>query len=266
MITIFSFLIKNIELVAAICGGIIALFQWKESNTNKRVEYLNSLLERLWNNKDIQEFILLNDYNKDWYNEAFHRSDDKTLPTQADKTLSFMNYICYVVNVKVIRCKEKGLFDYYLSTLAKCDDMRKYIFDLYQYSILNDKPYLFTYFLDVCVKENLLPKGIKDKNFFKYIMLEESNKNKGLLYKLPAEIQEVKDEICDELFLKTCSRCEHCKKFISGKCSASQEMENYYWLPLNQNNHCEKFDFKGGMLEILVNRINIRNVVSFYLL
>ena len=75
-------------------------------------------------------------------------------------------------------------------------------------------------------------------------MLEESNKNKGLLYKLPAEIQEVKDEICDELFLKTCSRCEHCKNFIRGKCSASQEMENYYWLPLNQNNHCEKFDFK----------------------
>ena len=85
---IISFVIDNIELLVAICGGIFALLQWRESNTNKRAEYLNSLLDKLWENKDVQDFILLNDYDEDWYNEAFHRSDDKTIPTLADKTLS----------------------------------------------------------------------------------------------------------------------------------------------------------------------------------
>ena len=241
---IILFFIENIELIAAICGGIIALFQWRESNTNKRAEYLNSLLEKLWNNKDIQDFILLNDYDKDWYNESFHRSDDKTLPTLADKTLSFMNYICYVVDVKIIRKKEKGLFDYYISALAKCRDMRRYIFDLYQYSILNDKPFLFTYFLDICVCQGLLPKAIMDKKYFKYIMLEESNKNKGIAYHLPDEILDLKNDMGTQLFLRSCSRCEHCKNFINKECSAGHNSEQKYWLPENQSNSCSDFDFQ----------------------
>lgn len=241
---IILFFLENIELIAAICGGIVALFQWRESNTNKRAEYLNSLLEKLWNEKDIQNFILLNDYDNDWYNESFHRSDNKELPAQADKTLSFMNYICYVVDVKIIRKKEKGLFDYYISALAKCKDMRKYIFDLYQYSILNDKPFLFNYFLDVCVSQGLLPKAIKDKKYFKYIMIEESNRNKGIAYQLPEEILNLKNEIGTQLFLRTCSRCEHCKKFINKECSAGQNSEQKYWLPENQSNFCSDFDFQ----------------------
>ena len=241
---ILSFIIDNIELIAAVCGGIIALFQWRESNTNRRAEYLNSLLEKLWDNKDIQDFILRNDYDKEWYNEAFHRSDDKTLPALADKTLSFMNYICYVVDIKIIRKKERGLFDYYLSTLAKCRDMRRYLFDLYQYSIMNDKPFLFNYFLEVCIKQGLLPKAIKEKNYFKYIMLEESNKNKGIQYQLPYEILYVKQELGTQLLLKSCSRCEHCKKCIERKCSAGQNIELNEWLPLNQNIVCPDFDFE----------------------
>ena len=85
-----------------------------------------------------------------------------------------MNYICYVVDVKIIRKKEKDLFDYYLSALAQCKDMKRYLFDLYQYSIHNNKPFLFTYFLDLSIKQGILPKAMKDKNFFKYIMLSES--------------------------------------------------------------------------------------------
>lgn len=240
---VLLFLIDHVELVAAVCGGIIALFQWRESNTNRRAEYLNSLLEKLWDNKDIQDFILLNDYDKDWYNEAFHRSEDKTLPTLADKTLSFMNYICYVVDVKIIRKKERGLFDYYLSTLAQCKDMRRYLFDLYQYSVLNKKPFLFGYFLDVCIKQQLLPKGIKDKNYFRYIMLKESYANKGLSYQLPIEIAEIKQELGDRLLLRTCSRCEHCTRFVDGKCSAKHNKDEHYWLPVNQKSLCDDFDF-----------------------
>lgn len=244
MNSVLSFLIDKIELIAAICGGIIALFQWRESNINRRTEYLNSLLEKLWSNKDIQDFILLNDYDKDWYNEAFHRSDDKTLPTLADKTLSFMNYICYVVDMKIIKKKERGLFDYYLSTLVQCKDMRRYIFDLYQYSVINKKPFLFGYFLDVCIKQGFLPKGIKDKNYFKYIMIEESAKNKNKSYKIPDEIELLKQEFyTNELYLRTCSRCEHCHKFIDGECSARQNIKEHYWLPVNQNCPCDEFDF-----------------------
>ena len=240
---LISFVIDNIELLVAICGGIFALLQWKESNTNKRAEYLNSLLEKLWENKDVQDFILLNDYDKDWYNEEFHRSNDKTLPTLADKTLSFMNYICYVVDVKIIRKKERGLFDYYLSALAQCKDMKRYLFDLYQYSIINNKPFLFTYFLDVCIKQGFLPKAMKDKNFFKYIMLEESFANKGISYSPSKEISSLNKELKGQLFLRTCSRCEHCKKFSQGKCSSMQNTQLYYWLPLNQASVCSAFDF-----------------------
>ncbi len=240
---IISFVIDNIELLVAICGGIFALLQWRESNTNKRAEYLNSLLDKLWENKDVQDFILLNDYDEDWYNEAFHRSDDKTIPTLADKTLSFMNYICYVVDVKIIRKKEKGLFDYYLSALAQCKDMKRYLFDLYQYSVHNNKPFLFTYFLDLSIKQGILPKAMKDKNFFKYIMLSESAANKGKDFKLPEGISQLNDQVAGNLYLKTCSRCQHCKKYSGKKCLALQDTQFYYWLPMNQNNKCSAFDF-----------------------
>ena len=243
MKTIFLFLLNNIELIVAVCGGIIALFQWKESNNNRRAEYLDTLLTKLWENKDIQNFILLNDYDKDWYNEEFHRSEDKTIPTLADKTLSFMNYICYVVEAKIIQKKERALFDYYLSALAQCKDMRRYIFDLYQYSILNNKPFLFTYFLDICIKQDLLPSAIKDRNYFKYIMCQESFRNKGKEYKLPLEIEQLKNEFGSSLLLQTCSRCEHCCKLVEGKCMAMQKKENHEWLPVNQNNPCGAFDF-----------------------
>lgn len=238
-----SFIIDHIEFMVAICGGIFALLQWRESNTNKRAEYLNSLLERLWENKDIQDFILLNDYDKEWYNEEFHRSNDKTIPTLADKTLSLMNYICYVEDVKIIRKKERGLFDYYLSALGQCKDMRRYLFDLYQYSVLNDKPFLFSYFLDVCIKLGILPKAMKDKNFFKYIMLSESAANKGIAYELPKEITALNDELSNTLFLRTCSRCKHCKKFAEGKCTVNEDIKLHYWLPLNQASPCPSFDF-----------------------
>ncbi len=240
---IFSFFIDNIELLIAVCGGIFALLQWREANTNKRAEYLDSLLEKLWGNKDIQDFILINDYGIDWYNEEFHRSEDKTIPIQADKTLSFMNYICYAVDVNIIRNKEKGLFDYYLSALAQCNDMKKYIFDLYQYSILNNKPFLFTYFLDVCIKQGLLPKAIKYKNFFKYIMQDESARNKGIAYNLPKDIAVLQQELGGHLFLKTTSRCRHCKKYSEGKCTAMKDTQLYFWLPLNLNTTCSSFDF-----------------------
>lgn len=239
----FSFLINNIELILALCGGIFALLQWKESNNNRRAEYLDSLLNKLWDNKDIQNFILLNDYDKNWYNEGFHRSEDKTIPTLADKTLSFMNYICYIVKVKIIRKEEKGLFDYYLSALAQNPDMRHYLFDLYQYSALNKKPFLFSYFLDLCIKQGLLPKAFKNKQYFEYILKEESCKNKNIPYQLPKEIKELKSEFKDQLFLHTYSRCRHCKNYINEKCNSGKNTDDFFWLPSQQTNVCSSFDF-----------------------
>lgn len=244
MKSVVLFIIENIEFFVAICGGIIALLQWREANNNHRAEYLDSLLTKLWENKDIQNFILLNDYDKDWYNEDFHRSEDKTIPTLADKTLSFINYICYVVKAKIIHKKEKSLFDYYLSSLALCKDMRRYLFDLYQYSILNHKPFLFSYFLDLCIEENLLPKSMKDKNYFKYILLEESNNTNPIDFSLPNDIQNLKNEFGSELFLKTCSRCEHCKFYKNDECLKVENTEDHFWLPLNQNNPCKSFIFE----------------------
>ena len=243
MKSLILYISENIELIVAICGGIFALLQWRESNNNSRAEYLDSLLNKLWDNEDIQNFILLNDYDKTWYNEAFHRSEDKTIPTLADKTLSFMNYICYVVKVKIIRKEERGLFDYYLSALAQSRDMRHYLFDLYQYSVLNNKPFLFTYFLDVCIKEGLLPKRFKDANYFKYLLKEESCKNKNIPYQLPKEIQNLKNEFNEQLFLHSYSRCSHCKKFLNQKCSIGKNVAEYFWLPVQQNNKCSSFDF-----------------------
>lgn len=241
MKSLILFISENIEFLVAICGGIFALLQWQESNNNRRAEYLDSLLNKLWDNEDIQNFILLNDYDKTWYNEAFHRSEDKTLPTLADKTLSFMNYICYVVKVKIIRKEERGLFDYYLSALAQSRDMRHYLFDLYQYSVLNHKPFLFTYFLDVCIKEGLLPKRFKDARYFEYLLKEESCNNQKIPYQLPKEIQTLKEEFKDQLFLHSYSRCQNCNKYLDNKCSLGKNTDEYFWLPEQQNNSCSSF-------------------------
>lgn len=244
MKTVFSFILDNIELLAAVCGGIIALLQWRDSNNNKRAEYLDSLLNKLWENKEIQDFLLLNDYDLNWYNEAFHRSEDKTISINADKTLSFLNYICYIVRTKIIRKKERSLFDYYISAMALSQDMRCYLFDLYQYSVLNKKPFLFNDFVNLCIKQGLLPKALKDKDYYKHIMLQESARNTMGSYTLPQEITELQSQIdTQNLYLRTCSRCNYCKKFHNSRCQPSQEKRAKNWLPLNQNNPCADFEF-----------------------
>lgn len=243
MKTVLSYIASNIEVIIALTGGIFALFQWREANKNRRAEYLNSLLNKLWENKDIQSFLLLNDYNKHWYNEAFHRSDDKTVSILADKTLSFMNYICYVVKGKMIKKEELNLFDYYLSALAQSSDMRHYMFDLYQYSILNKRTFPFTYFLDTCIKYKLIPEEIKNRNYFKYLMEEESCANARTKYELPPQIKKIRDEFSDHLYLNSCSRCMHCTAFINQACTKGQDTASHFWLPANQDNPCPEFIF-----------------------
>ena len=74
--------------------------------------------------------------------------------------------------------------------------------------------------------------------------MAESARNKKISYHLPDEIQILKNEFgSSELFLRTCSRCEHCKNFLNEKCIVNKQWEDYKWLPLNQNNPCDRFDF-----------------------
>ncbi len=41
----------------------------------------------------------------------------------------------------------------------------------------------------------------------------------------------------------TCSRCEHCNNYLNGKCIVNKNIEDYKWLPLNQNKPCDRFNF-----------------------
>lgn len=243
--TIIAFVIDHIEFITAILAGITALFQWKQSNNNNRAEYLDKLLNTLWENKDIQNFLLLNDYNNDWYTEEFHRSDDKTLPTIADKTLSYISYICYVVKVRIIRNDEKALFDYYINSLAQSDDLRRYIFDLYQYSIFSKKTFPFSYFLDYCIENNFINKEIKSKDYFKFILMEESCLNANEKYIFPQKFVPLKEEMSSGLFIKTCSRCECCNFYENGNCSKKNDIQQHFWIPADLEKKCSDFSFNN---------------------
>lgn len=225
-----------------VAGGGFALLQWRASIKNNRAKYVKDLLRSIMDDPQIQRFQGVTDYGTDWYTEAFHRGGDDGIARDADRTLFTYNYICYLYDTKVINKNELEIFTYYMLALAHDDELTCYFLDLWQYSMFSDRKFPFGHYLSFCEKNGCVSRSVRDKKFYFYDLAAESQENghdTGIV--VPENIRALRAKVGDRLYIETVSRCEHCRHYADGKCTAKSDVSAHYWAGMNAA--CSAFDF-----------------------
>jgi hypothetical protein len=159
-----------ISTMFILIGGVFALFQWRVSTKLKRAEYLDQIIVKLRFDKEIADTMYIIDYNYSWYNESFHGNDK--LEYAIDKLLSFLNYICYLYEMKNVSKKEFKILQYELNRACISSCVQSYLWNLFHFSKKNKTDSTFQYLINYGIKNKIIKKKFyedKNSNYIKYL-------------------------------------------------------------------------------------------------
>lgn len=145
--------------IAVVIGVIFGFHTWRKSMAIKRAEYVQSLREKFYDDKDVSEVIYTIDYGMHWYDSSFHGGTD--MERKVDKTLSVCDHICYLYVNKLISGKEFEIFEYDLYRILNNDDFVDYLYNVSYWA--NNELNLKSPFSQLLqYSEKYLKKGISD--------------------------------------------------------------------------------------------------------
>ncbi len=145
----FTEFLNVLTIILSVTGGIVALFQWNDSNKLKRAEYVNALFKEFNSNPNVKQVLYRIDYGDDnkWYDENFHNSGE--LEQSTDMALNYYSYICYLYETKLIKRKEFEFYRYQVERILKDKQVQNYLYNVFHNSkYYNDEmsfSYLFRY-------------------------------------------------------------------------------------------------------------------------
>lgn len=146
-----------LSILAIVIGGVFAFLQWNKSVKLRRSEFINQIIEKLRFNKDMAETMYLFDYDDDiWYDDTFHRGGD--IEFKIDKLLSYLSYICYLINTHHVTKKESSILEYELQRACKSFQVQSYLFNIYHFSKGGNSTCSFQYLIDYGFKEKIIEK------------------------------------------------------------------------------------------------------------
>ena len=111
--------------LAVVIGVIFGFITWRKSMVIKRAEYVHSLREKFFDDKDVADVIYTVEYDEQWYDYSFHGGSE--MERKVDKTLSVCDYVCYLYGNKLISEKEFELFEYDLCRIFNNNGVLKYM-------------------------------------------------------------------------------------------------------------------------------------------
>ena len=149
-----------ISLIFALIGGVFVYIQWKKSLKIKRADFINSLLEKIRFDKDLQHAMYVVDYVPNWYGEDFHGGKLEPL---MDRLFCCLDYICYLKQTHNISCKEFNAFRYDIHRVCISDSAAAYLWNLYHFSKKNNSECPFINIINYGIKKKILPKNFKSK-------------------------------------------------------------------------------------------------------
>ena len=155
-------IISSLQLVAIVCGGAFALYQWVINMRLKRAEYIKLLIDSIRTDKNIVFYKF--EYGEDWYDYKFHNSGG--LEKEIDYTLSFFSYICYLKDKKIIGSDEFDSFKYEVERVITNPQCQDYCYNLYHFSRKQNNPIPFKYLIDYAIKNDFLPKEFYDSTSY----------------------------------------------------------------------------------------------------
>jgi len=148
-----SDIISIITLSFAASGGLFALIQWYKGNKIRRAEFFNQIIEKLYFNSDIGDAMYYILYNNNWYTKDFHGNKD--IERKVDAFLSYLTYICYLYENKIISKNEFNVFKYELNSICYTNGTKTYLWRHYHHSIKKYKSSAFSCLIKY-LKDNIL--------------------------------------------------------------------------------------------------------------
>ena len=153
-----------ISLIFALIGGVFVYIQWKKSLKIKRADFINSLLEKIRFDKDLQHAMYVVDYVPNWYGKDFHGGELEPL---MDRLFCCLDYICYLKQTHNISCKEFNAFRYDVHRVCVSKSAAAYLWNLYHFSKINKSECQFINIINYGIKKKILPKNFKsDKSLY----------------------------------------------------------------------------------------------------
>ena len=175
----------HVALVTAFFGGVVAFLQWKKNMSFKRAEFLNQIFEKFYSadTKMTDTWLLVRQKKDDveWFNKekGFINQDNEH---KIDEFLSYLSYICYLINTKNILEKESKLFKYILSSTCKSDQVKLYFEDIFERNKRTEC--LFQPLIDYGVNHGYLPEDtfkIKESKKRRWYFVKAKFKKKSNL-------------------------------------------------------------------------------------
>jgi hypothetical protein len=190
-----------ITILVAAFGGAFAYLQWRKSVKLRHAEFLNQIIEKLRFNDELSKAIYLVDYNQNWYGEGFHGgSDNECL---VDKLLSYIDYICYLIESHNITKSEKLVLVYEIHRVCENWSCQAYLWNLHWWSKSRNSTCSFQHLIDYGLSNGIIKKEnfrIDSEQYPKYLNFQVTNSNAfyntkrphgTLAYKTPERFEEL---------------------------------------------------------------------------
>ncbi|MBQ6922946.1 MAG: hypothetical protein IJQ66_07650 [Clostridia bacterium] len=115
-----------------ITGFAFTVYQIAKSNKVKHAEFIEELLRNIRLNERVIEATYLIDYNRNWYNDAFHGGSENE--KNIDALFSQLDFICYLYFESLLKKKDFSIFKYEIKRVCHNSQCRNYLWDLYHWS------------------------------------------------------------------------------------------------------------------------------------
>ncbi len=175
-----SILSGLLPAITTVIGFVVTICVWISNIKVRRADYIRDMLEKIHNDRTVQDVVYIMQYNDKWYTTAFY--DDHEFETKMDAALSFFSYICYLRNKRIITKDEFGLFHSMICHIAKNNSTLRYFYNLRHYSEIYSSKFakapkkhikyytfmnLFTfrYLFEYMVKNNYVDKKLFSKDY-----------------------------------------------------------------------------------------------------
>ena len=130
-LVIISIVFGLLSSVAVILSAFFAYFQWKKSNYFNGIKYVQSIREQLYDS-DVAEVLFWFDYDIPWYSLEFHRTKDPQI--KVDKTLSVLDYACYLKSKKYIDEDQFSIIKYDIDRAICNFHVCEYLYNLHHWT------------------------------------------------------------------------------------------------------------------------------------
>ena len=151
-----------VSFCSAFIGGCFAIYKWRKDTAMKRAGYLNSLSERLRNDKIIREVFYWFEYDIIWYDDNFHNNNKSEKEHKVDKTLTFFSYICYLKYHNIISKKEFTFVAYEVTRTLQNKQVQDYLYNIYHFANSIDCPIPYYFLIEFALKNQLFPSDFTD--------------------------------------------------------------------------------------------------------